>query len=436
MAIDALGTQCNPSYTLQTGTQREAAVVGLMLALGFAVSVPDFEGPEMHYGAGGIAAHAVLDGLRATRGFSDSGLGPGNPIGLVGYSGGGQATAWATEQQPSYAPELEITASAPGGVPADLEGLARANDGGPFFGLILGAAIGVERAYPEMDLDSIFNAAGAAAKQELGDQCVDEFATSRPLQHFSDYTLPEYPDPISLPQVADVLGDNSLPKAMPQVPIYLWHSIADEIIPVAGPDELAARYCSDGVAVTYQREAGGEHITEAVAGAPGAAAYLLARFLGQSLPNTCGLNTASDTGIDSGPSGEAGSAAFTYSQVPDRPLKSFQCSLDSAEFADCPPGGISYDDLAEGEHTFQVRAVTGPTPAAPSGEPDRTPAELTFTVGPAGGGGGGPAEGGSGVAAGGGDPSSGASGAANDGKKKKCKRKRGKPRKRCTSKRR
>jgi secretory lipase len=102
---------------MQAGTEKELAVAAPMLERGWATSIPDFEGTQMHYGAGRIAAHVVLDAIRATYNFQPPGIGPANPVGLAGYSGGGQGTAWAVEQQPSYAPELHITAAAPGGVP-------------------------------------------------------------------------------------------------------------------------------------------------------------------------------------------------------------------------------------------------------------------------------------------------------------------------------
>jgi uncharacterized repeat protein (TIGR01451 family) len=376
MAIDGLGSQCKPSYTLQTGTQKELAVAGPALERGWATSIPDFEGTRMHYGAGRIAAHVVLDAIRATYNFEPAGLGPVNPLGLAGYSGGGQATAWAVEQQPSYAPELEIAAAAPGGVPADLMEVARANDGGPFFGLVLGAAIGVDRAYPEMGLDSIFNAAGLSAKQQIGGQCVENFAFSHPFQSFSDFTKPEYPDPLALPQIQDVLADDGLPKAIPGAPIYLWHSAADEIIPVASADLLAAAYCSNGVNLTYQRGAEGDHNAYAAAGAPEAIGYLEARFNGESPPSTCGINTSADTRIDSGPSGatDDDSATFTYSDVPQLAGATFECKLDDADFASCPTGGQSYTGLAPGQHTFAVRSVTA------AGNRDVSPATRSWAV--------------------------------------------------------
>lgn len=83
-------------------------------------------------------------------------------------------------------------------------------------------------------------------------------------------------------------------------------------------------------------------------------------------------------------------ASFTYSAIPAAGA-SFQCSLDSAAFATCPSGGITYMDLADGEHNFQVRAMnsagTDPSPASYSWTIDAslpTPPDTTITAGPSG----------------------------------------------------
>src|SRR5207302_8663615 len=164
------------------------------------------------------------------------------------YSGGGQATAWTLEEQPSYAPELHITAAAPGGIPVDLKEVAKYNDGQPSFALVLAASLGVSRAYPEMEFESLLNAEGTAALQKLKSQCLSEYISEYPNRKFSEFTKPEFSEPLSLPQVEGVLADDSLAKAIPNAPTFLWHSATDEVIPVAGVDRLANYYCSAGLA--------------------------------------------------------------------------------------------------------------------------------------------------------------------------------------------
>src|SRR5207253_1284485 len=79
-----------------------------------------------------------------------------------------------------------------------------------------------------------------------------------------------------------------------------------------------------------------------------------------------GVDTAPpDTLITAGPSQGAivasASASFSFSGTDNLTPAgnlTFQCSLDGAAFAACT-SPVSYSALAEGSHTFSVRAVDG-----------------------------------------------------------------------------
>ena len=285
-AIDSLGSQCNPGYTLQTGTQRESVAIAQALARGWATVVPDFEGPRHAYGAGPMAGRAVLDGIRATRRFAPAGLaGTATPLGLWGYSGGGQATAWAAELQPAYAPRMKLTGVAAGGVPPYLDEVARQIDGGVFAGIYFAVAVGLGREYPELRIDDLLNADGKAMVAELGEKCVDGLGTDYAGQRISRYTT--VPDPLAVPRVQRVIAKNTLGAATPQAPLYIYHSAIDQLIPVSGPDRLVAEYCAEGVPVVYERSLLGEHVALVATGALGALDYLAARFAGTPPPTTC-----------------------------------------------------------------------------------------------------------------------------------------------------
>lgn len=98
--------------------------------------------------------------------------------------------------------------------------------------------------------------------------------------------------------------------------------------------------------------------------------------------------TAPDTIIDSGPSGTvtATSASFTFRATE---ASTFACGLDGAAFTPCT-SPASYTNLAQGSHTFQVRATdlsanVDPTPAQAtwtidSTAPDTTPPSVTLSA--------------------------------------------------------
>jgi len=85
--------------------------------------------------------------------------------------------------------------------------------------------------------------------------------------------------------------------------------------------------------------------------------------------------TAPDTFIDSGPAagGTESSASASFSFSSNEPNTTFQCKLDSDAFAACTsPKALS--GLADGSHTFQVRAID------PAGNIDQSPATRSWTV--------------------------------------------------------
>ena len=82
--------------------------------------------------------------------------------------------------------------------------------------------------------------------------------------------------------------------------------------------------------------------------------------------------TAPDTQIVTGPSGTSSSASASIS-FSSEPQATFECKLDTGAWAGCA-NPRAYSGLANGNHTFQVRAKDG------AGNVDSTPASRTWTV--------------------------------------------------------
>jgi len=79
-----------------------------------------------------------------------------------------------------------------------------------------------------------------------------------------------------------------------------------------------------------------------------------------------------DTSITSAPPAITTSPSATFQFASTASGSTFQCSLDGAAFAACSTG-VTYPSLADGSHTFRVRAVSG-------AGTDPTPASRTWTV--------------------------------------------------------
>ena len=283
-ATDSLGDQCNPSAKLRAGTEYELPLMMQALQNGWAVVVTDYQGPQNAFGAGRMAGHAVLDGIRAALVLPGTGLGGAKtPVGMWGYSGGGLATSWAAQLHPGYAPELNIAGVASGGTPADFQAAVRQIDGGIASGLVMLASTGLTRAYPEML--TLLNDAGRQMVQRIGDMCVGEAVSAFPFRRLNEFTTSK--DPLAEPVAKAVLEDNHLGRLTPTAPVFLYHSVWDELIPFSSAQGLQSDWCRTGGHVTLYADALSEHSSLAASGAPLAVGYLGSRFAGIDVPATC-----------------------------------------------------------------------------------------------------------------------------------------------------
>jgi hypothetical protein len=298
-AEDSLGSQCAPSYELLAGApstngveQVEILLIDGLLEHGWAVVVPDYEGPTSAYGAGIQAARATLDSIRAAERFRPAGLaGARTPVAMWGYSGGALATAWASEQQPRYAPELNVRGVAEGGVPVNIANAARVLNKGLFAGYFLAGMVGISRQYPRLAalLQTILTPEGRAAAQQVGTMCNSDIVNRFAFKDVTRYT--SVPDPLSLPVARRIIAADSLSQRQPTAPLYIYHAINDELLPSRDVDGLVARYCKEGVSVQYTRDIASEHIVLVATAAPGALAWLGDRLGNPARPAPKGCTT-------------------------------------------------------------------------------------------------------------------------------------------------
>src|SRR5439155_2401493 len=83
--------------------------------------------------------------------------------------------------------------------------------------------------------------------------------------------------------------------------------------------------------------------------------------------------TAPDTSITANPSNPTNPTGASFSLTATEGGSSFQCELDGAGFSACS-SPKSYSGLAEGSHTFKVKATDA------AGNTDASPASFTWTV--------------------------------------------------------
>lgn len=292
-AEDGVSTRCAPSYALTsglrggfTGSYSESPVIVAALLQGWAISVPDYEGPESQFLIADVSAKGVLDGLRASRGFSEAGLAR-SPIAIWGYSGGAFASAVAAQLQPEYAPELPVRGVALGGLLGNVRDTIAAFDGS-----IAGSAVpmgmhGFARSYPAMEIRSRLNPLGQKYFDLEANDCLFDAVPRRPFLKVSQ--IEAEPGTLDKPDVLAMLEENSpLHRGgVPSAPVYEYHAIADEFAPIKPARAVLRNYCAAGVPVQHDPKLIGEHLTEIAAGVPGALSFLRHRFAGDPPKNTC-----------------------------------------------------------------------------------------------------------------------------------------------------
>lgn len=286
--INSLGPQCAPSHSLFNGQLPEGPALNLLLARGWAVTVPDHLGPTSAYGAAQLGGRLVLDGIRAVKRFPPAGL-AGSPVGLAGYSGGGMATGWAAAMAPTYAPELPLVGAAQGGVPVS-EGQLALDVGlrpSPLFGLGFAAGLGLEREYPkDMHVTQYLNGRGQALRMRMANACVNDIIVDGANMDLEEIHKPGVNDADA--PTKTVLHENSLDMypGTPRIPIFEWHG-GNDVVSVPKAMRLAGRYCRRGVRELFEIIPGADHGVAIAPGAVQAVGWLSDRFAGLPAPSNC-----------------------------------------------------------------------------------------------------------------------------------------------------
>jgi hypothetical protein len=296
-AYDALGSECDPSYTLRGGnpgdtdSQAEAAVIALYVTAGYVVTVPDYEGTNLDWGAGQESGWGTLDGIRATENYL--GVLSDTQVGMLGYSGGSIATEWASELAPSYAPELDIVGAAAGGVPVDFaHNLNYINGDDDWSGVIPAILVSVGRAFG-VNIDKYLSSYGQKIVNRVQGKCIASFAAKYPGLRVQQLVKVQYQNIFQIPVLVRIMNELLMgtEPGHPQEPLLFGVGNADgtgDGIMIAGDVEaLAHEYCTQGVPVTFDEYPGLEHTEAAVPFETDAMTFLTGLFAGGSAPNGC-----------------------------------------------------------------------------------------------------------------------------------------------------
>lgn len=291
----AVGTQgladrCAASQSMPGGTLYEQGSVQALLDRGWAVAVTDYEklGPpgDHTYVVRQAEAHAVLDIVRAAQRLPGSGVAADAPVAVWGYSQGGQAAAATAELEATYAPELNVVGVAAGGVPSDLGRLAQYlnGSGNLFFSFLAFAAVGLDSAYPELDLESYLNDTGRTMLAQGRNACLLDGLFLGMGRRITDLTTT---NPLEDPEWQARIAEQRLGGTAPQVPVLQYHGVLDEIIPYDQGTGLRDAWCSRGARVQWADYWLSDHLLGIFLASGDVANWLNARFANQPFRPTC-----------------------------------------------------------------------------------------------------------------------------------------------------
>ncbi len=296
IGTQGIAPQCAPSKQMITGSEYAGAEIVESLKAGYAVDVTDYQGYTNGaiptYTAGRSEGQAVLDIVRAARQLPGSGLTESDPTYAWGYSQGGQAVGWAGELQSSYAPNVKLSGVAAGGVPANLREFGAFTEPSVGSGLAVLSAVGLQAAYPEIKIGTL-TAAGEAAVSSALSECVVELITSLNGANFKEFTT-EHKTLSELeagqPALRKALEEQNLDEKPVSAPVYHYHGLEDELVPLEQDVNLHYDWCKLGVKDDFQLYPAEHLFTDGIAAA-NALKWIEERVSGRTAPSTCGQHS-------------------------------------------------------------------------------------------------------------------------------------------------
>ncbi|KAF4430523.1 lipase 1 [Fusarium acutatum] len=263
------------------GIKSSTSLLTEMLSFGWIVNTPDHLGLDAAFGASVQAGHATLDALRAVHNLLSLGDNSGFNTAIWGYSGGSIATFSAAELQPSYAPDLNISAAVVGGLVDDISAALDKINKSPIAGTLIALMLGItaqypeERAYLESRLipetkDEFLVAVNTEVTQNVGKY------SGQDIYAFFKGGGVDLRDPI-LQKLYDKqakLGHRDSPR----MPMFLYKAIQDLFCTIDLTDATVDRLCKNGAEITFERNTVGGHVSEIENGKPRAFRFLQGIF--------------------------------------------------------------------------------------------------------------------------------------------------------------
>lgn len=267
-STQGVAQHCDPSHTCAIGLNffyrrpfdaivaYELPVILWFLAHGMDVVFIDYPRDPIagiqYYCDSIAAAKSLFDAVLASWHL---GLSPEAPLGLWGFSQGGGATGWAAQLH-DYAPELHPRAAVVGAPPVDLFSVLKTVDGGLLTGVIAYAIAGLGASSPELfnEIMPVLNSRGRSDVLSNITTCAGGSLLRSRYSTTSTWT--NRGEPLAdilddLPRVVAEFEKQKLGQIAPTIPVLLWGSRNDDVLPIEPIRELRDQWSAKGASLTW-----------------------------------------------------------------------------------------------------------------------------------------------------------------------------------------
>jgi pimeloyl-ACP methyl ester carboxylesterase len=253
--------KCAPSRSVDPYIWMEG--LPQLLQQGYAVVATDYTGMGVpgpdSYLIGVTEGRNVLYAARAAR--EVLGARASDRVLLWGHSQGGQAALFAAQEQPAYAPELDLRAVAVAAPATDLAALLRAD-----IGDVSGVSIGsyAFAAYSQVygsPLDTILTPEAIAALPAMNDFCL--ITQNSALHRIAQPLVGRFVtgDPGVIQPWSELLAANTPGATALPVPAFVAQGMSDELVRPSATASFVQREKDQGGDVTYDAVPGATHGT-------------------------------------------------------------------------------------------------------------------------------------------------------------------------------
>ncbi|MFN8025549.1 MAG: lipase family protein [Acidimicrobiia bacterium] len=254
---------------------------------GYVVAATDYEGlgtPGTHpYLVGESEARGTLDVVRAARNLPGSDASAQTVV--WGHSQGGQASLFAGEIAPTYAPELDLRGIVAGAPVTDVAAMFPAASTIPAtLGFVVMGLQGIQAAFPDADAQDVLTPqAIAKADKIVNSKCYEDVlaAFNQPVSEVIGA------NPADVAPFPELFARDTTGNVATAAPQFVYQGKSDDVVYKVFTDAYVKKVCGMGNTVEYTTFGGKDHYEENDAAEAQILDWIRGRLAGDAAPSSC-----------------------------------------------------------------------------------------------------------------------------------------------------